>query len=191
MKKSIILLVLILQTTMLFSQTDSIYNEKAIVYFTRASGLGALINFTYFDGEKVIGRFNGPKYMRYECEPGKHLFWARSENKSYVEAELEGGKIYIIDVIPQIGGLKAGVLLKPVDKNKHKLKRIQKLLAKRNSEIFEKKELESLQLEMTTVILRGIEKYNKLKEKGRNIPTLLLEMTVEESDLIFVKKGKI
>lgn len=183
-------MLLISQPIALFSQEDSISMDKSIVYFTRASGLGALINFTYFDGEKAIGRFNGPKYMRYECSPGKHLFWARSENKSFVEADLEGGKTYIIDVIPRMGGLKASVLLKPVDKSTYKLKRIQKLLSRRDSESFDRMELDSLQAEMGEIIQRGMEKYNKLKEKGKEIPFLSPTMIVEESDLIFVKKSR-
>lgn len=53
---------------------------KAVVYFVRPSLLGFAINFSYFDSTALIGRFNAPKYIRYECDPGPHLFWARSEN---------------------------------------------------------------------------------------------------------------
>lgn len=190
MKKILILFQIIFYSITSFAQNDVQSSEKAIVYFTRASGLGALINFTYFDGEKVIGRFNGPKYIRYECDPGEHLFWARSENKSFVEADLEGGKIYVIDVIPRMGGLKASVLLKPVDKNTYKLKRIQKLLSKRDSESFDETELDSLRTEMAEVVQRGMERYDKLKEKGKEIPFLDSNMTVEQNDLVFVKKSK-
>ena len=190
MKKNLLLLVLVLQPMLFLGQNSDESTKNSVVYFTRASGLGALINFTYFDGEKVIGRFNGPKYLRYECSPGKHLFWARSENKSYVEANLEAGKIYVIDVLPRMGGLKAAVLLVPVDKYNYKLKRIQKLLSKRDSETFEESELNALQPEMTELIQRGMERYEKLKEKGKEIPILRSDMTVEEEDLVFVKKSK-
>ncbi|MDX1315030.1 MAG: hypothetical protein R3356_05960, partial [Eudoraea sp.] len=114
MKSFLLGIFLIFPLTFLYAQDNSESNDKATVYFTRASGLGALINFTYFDGEKAIGKFNGPKYMKYECDPGKHLFWARSENKSFVEAELQAGKVYLIDVLPRMGGLKASVKLVPV-----------------------------------------------------------------------------
>lgn len=187
--KKLFTLVILLQGMFLFGQVkDSLSSEKAIVYFVRANGLGVLINFTFFDGEKVIGRFNGPKYMRYECNPGKHLFWARSENKSYVEADLNAGSIYLIDVIPRLGGIKASVKLIPVDKRRYRLKKIQKLLSRRDSETFSDSELESLQREMNGVIVRGMKKYNKLKKKGRKILQLLPEMTVEETDLIYKKK---
>ena len=136
--------------------------DKAVVYFVRASGLGVLINFTYFDSTRVIGRFNGPKFLRYECEPGEHLFWARSENKDFVKAQLEAGKIYVIDVIPVMGAIKAGVSLIPVNSAGYKMKRIQKLLTKRNTETFTTIELEKLQLQMKEVINRGLARYQKL-----------------------------
>ena len=142
------------------------------------------------DGEKVIGRFNGPKYMKYVCDPGKHLFWARSENKSFVDAELKAGEIYIIDVIPRMGGLKASVKITPVDKAVYNMKRIQKLLSKREPETFTKLELDELQNEMSNVIIRGMEKYNDLKNKDKEINFLKPEMTVSKEDLIFVKKKK-
>src|SRR5258708_5671525 len=76
---------------------------KSVVYFVRSSSLGFAVNFSYFDSAALIGRFNGPKYIRYECAPGSHLFWARSENRSFVEAQLEAGKIYFIQAIPKMG----------------------------------------------------------------------------------------
>ncbi|MFZ2283893.1 MAG: hypothetical protein WAV86_08455 [Lutibacter sp.] len=190
MKKIILLSLMSLLNLILFSQNiEPAPNDKSVVYFTRANTVGALINFTYFDGEKVIGKFNGPKYIRYECIPGEHLFWARSENKSFIEANLEAGKIYIIDVVPKMGAIKASVSLVPVNSKKYKLKQIQKLLSKRDSETFNESQLNELQVEMNEIIIRGMEKYNQLKGKEREILQLTPEMTVSEEDLIFTKKA--
>jgi len=190
MKRTISLLLILLPSLFLFSQstTDSNPKGKSTVYFTRAKSSGFLINFTYFDGEKSIGKFNGLKYMKYECDPGKHLFWARSENKSFVEADLKPGGIYIIDVIPRIGGIKPSVKLMPVDKNDYKLKKIQKLVSGQGPQMFDESQLTELQNEMSEVITRGMEKYKQLKEKGKKILQLKPEMTVTEEDLIFKKK---
>src|SRR5688500_8701014 len=70
--------------------------DKAVIYFVRPSFLGFAINFSYFDSTRLIGKFKGPAYIRYTCDPGSHLFWARSENRDFVEAEVEAGKIYFI-----------------------------------------------------------------------------------------------
>ena len=108
MMKKLLLLIALLSHFWVQAQTiKPAPTDKAVVYFVRASSLGALINFTYFDSSKVIGRFSGPKFLRYECEPGEHLFWARSENRDYIKGNLEAGKIYVIDVIPQMGSSKS------------------------------------------------------------------------------------
>lgn len=192
MKIKLSLILILLQSVFIYSQNhiESISKDKSIVYFTRASGLGALINFTYFDGEKAIGKFNGSKYMRYECNSGQHLFWARSENKSFIEADLKAGEIYVIDVIPTMGGLKAQVILLPVDKADYKLKRIQKLISKKEAETFNKADLREIQDDMKDVIARGIKKYNEQKGKGKSFNQLPPEMTVSKNDLIYVKKKK-
>jgi len=75
--------------------------DKAIVYFVRTSSLGFAINFSYFDSTKLVGKFNGPKYIRYECDPGSHLFWARSENKDFVEAEVDAEKSISLKPSPE------------------------------------------------------------------------------------------
>ena len=76
---------------------------QSVVYFTRWSNFQPRIKFDYFDGEKVIGSFGGLQYLRYECKPGKHLFWASSANKDFVEAELKADSTYVIMVEPVAG----------------------------------------------------------------------------------------
>jgi hypothetical protein len=117
-------------------------SDKAVVYFVRTSSLGFAINFSYFDSTRLIAKFNGPKYFRYECEPGSHLFWARSENRDFVEAEVEGGKIYFIEAVPKMGGIKAGVALVPLNPNdEKKMDKVLKLLNKKSPETFTEEEI--------------------------------------------------
>ena len=158
MKKLVLILTLILPFCLQSQIIEPAPADKAVVYFVRASGLGALVNFTYFDSTKVIGKFNGPKYMRYECEPGQHLFWVRAENKDFMQADLEAGYIYLVEVVPQMGAIKASVRFEPVNSPEYKLKKIRKLLAKKEPEQFSEQELQTLQHEMAEVIARGMEK---------------------------------
>lgn len=175
MKKSITLSVLfVLATYFAIAQNiPDAPNDKAVVYFARTSSLGFAINFVYFDSLQAIGRFNGPKYMRYECEPGKHLFWARSENRDFVEADLEAGKIYFIEVEVKMGAVKAGVELSPVDpKDVKTMGKILKLMDKRQSESFTTEELETITKNYNDVVERGFNKYNEDKQKGKVIKKL-------------------
>jgi hypothetical protein len=141
--------------------------DKAIVYFVRTSSLGFAINFSYFDSTRLIGKFNGPKYIRYECNPGPHLFWARSENKDFVEAEVDAGKIYFIEAIPRMGAIKAGVQLKPLDLTDQKaVKKVLDLLDKKPSESFTALDIEMETRDMQDVIDKGMKKYKEEKAKG-------------------------
>lgn len=176
--KAIFSILLLINSLTGFSQEDSLAlapapEDKAVVYFIRTSGLGFAINFTYFDSATVIGRSNGTNYIRYECKPGYHLFWARSENRDFVEAELEAGKIYCIEAIPQMGAIKAGLKLRPVDNTNEKaIKRFKKLLSKKEAETFTAEELEKESAHFKEAVERGLEKYKEEKEKGDKITRL-------------------
>lgn len=185
-----ILSVFLLVSAFSTAQVEPAPEDKAVIYFMRPSGTGALINFTFFDGEKPIARINGGKYVRYECAPGDHLFWARSENKSYIEANVEAGKIYLIEAVPTMGAVKAAVKLVPIDKKRMKLKRFQKLATRKAPEDANKYHVSTLEYEMETVIAKGLDRYDKLKKNNKTIPKLSSNMTIEPSDLVFVKKKK-
>ena len=88
--------------------------DKATVYFLRPSSYGFAINFQVWDGDKFIGLSQAKSYFAYQCQPGKHLFMAFSENKVAVEADLEAGKSYYIGTNVRTGMWKARVGFTPV-----------------------------------------------------------------------------
>ncbi len=179
--RPIILLISCLSLTPLLSQNlPPAPVDKAVIYFTRTSSLGFAINFTYFDSTQVIGVFNGPKYMRYECEPGRHLFWARSENRDFIDAEVEAGKIYFIEAIVKMGAVKAGVELLPIiPTNTAKMKKIISLIEKKTSEEFSQIELDTETTELREVIKRGLNKNAEDKAVGKTNKQLGKEMNHE------------
>ncbi len=175
--KKVLLIVVVLFATAMYSQDLKTPSEgKSLVYFVRSSSVGFLINFKYFDGEQYLGKFNYGKYLAYECEPGKHLFWSKSENIDYLEAELEAGKVYIIDSEPQMGAIKAAVKLVPFDNNQNNYKNLKKYERKKESileSISKLKEytitaedLEESKKDLEDVVKRSMEKYTKRKAKG-------------------------
>ncbi len=170
MKKQILLIVsfLVITISLIGQSIEPPPADKAVIYFARTSSLGFAINFSYFDSTTLIGVFNGPKYIRYECEPGSHLFWARSENRDFIEAEVEAGKIYFIEAIVKMGAVKAAVELQPVDPNDgKKMDKIFKLLNKKTAESFTAQELEAETERLQDAIIRGMEKYEDEKKKGK------------------------
>lgn len=146
---------------------------KSMVYFVRSLGSGALINFKYFDGEKYLGKLNGKGYLVYESEPGDHVFWVTSENRDFVEATLLPDKIYVIEVRPMPGVIKAALKLFPLanDDPKHR-KRIFKLISKMTPYWLGKEDVTAEQTDLEFYIQNGIKKYNLDKEKGKRIKQL-------------------
>lgn len=176
-KFKLIIFVLIFSTLLVFhgySQGLTIPSEgKSLVYFVRYNPTGALINFKFFDGENYLGKFNGTKYFVYECDPGKHVFWAASENRSFVEADLENGKIYVIEVRPMPGAIKAGVKLIPIAPDNAKgMKNINKLIAKKDPFDLDSKDFSDEAEDLGFFISNGMKKYQTDKEKDKSIPQL-------------------
>jgi hypothetical protein len=173
MKKKISLFAFILFVSMTVFGQDlpPAPENKAVVYFVRTSSLGFAINFSYFDSTTLIGKAAGTNYVRYECEPGHHLFWVRSENRDYVEADLEAGRIYFIEAIPQMGAIKAQAVLKAIDPSDEKvMKKVFKLMNKKAPETFTTEELQ--RQTDNDIIQRGLERYTEDKAKGKKIGKL-------------------
>jgi hypothetical protein len=141
---------------------------KSVVYFARTSGMGALINFTYCDSASLIGRFYGPAYIRYECDPGHHLFWARSENRDYVEADVAPDKVYFILADVGMGAVKASVDLIPLNpaKDTKDMERIMKLIDKQYNRTPTEEQLRADREELAPVIERGLKQYAKDEQDG-------------------------
>ena len=87
---------------------------KSVVYIVRVTDNGITTSFEYFHQDKYIGIFKGKNYMRYECNPGKNLFWASSENKEFITADLKEGGTYILIVDVYTGAIKYRVGLIPI-----------------------------------------------------------------------------
>ena len=87
---------------------------KAIVYFMRPSGMGFAVNFQIWDRDRLIGLSQAKSYFAYECDPGKHLFIGRAENKRGVDADIEAGKSYYVITQIKMGALKARMAFIPV-----------------------------------------------------------------------------
>ena len=195
MKKVFLLAVFSLMFSFSYCQELKKPNEgKSIVYFVRTSGMGFAINFKYFDGEKYLGKFNYGKYLVYECEPGKHVFWAAAENKSVLEAELEAGKVYIINAEVRMGILYAEVELLPFDNNPNNYKNTKKYEIKKKmvlNSISEQKEyipnseeVKSEEKDLESLINNLLEKYNKQKAQGKEYTKMPIEMFYNETEKI-------
>ncbi|XRE43870.1 hypothetical protein ACIVBQ_002074 [Tenacibaculum discolor] len=173
MKKNITFLLLLFLSLQAFSQiqTEKIIppaKGKSVIYFLRTTGLGALMNIRYFDKEDYLGRFNGVNYLRYECDPGEKVFWIKAENIDVLEANLEADKVYLVETNAVMGAFSAGAKFKLVDFNKkNQVKRINKLLEKKEPKNFTQETLQEQLQKMKDVVNKGLKKVRKKIERKK------------------------
>lgn len=189
--KNLLVLFLFITNFAFAQELDTPKEGKVLVYFTRYDATGFLINFKYFDGDKYLGKFNHGKYMVYECEPGKHIFWSKAENFDFVEAELEAGRVYIIDSRPQVGAIKAGVNLvifnKELSNYDRYKKRIFKSLENGTRYLPSEDDINKEAEEIKDLTAKGMEKFKKLKSEGSDRIGILTDGMFFDKDYFFDK----
>lgn len=157
---------------------DKPQEGKSLVYILR-TGAGPLLNFRIYDKDKFLGALSGFKYMVYECEPGNHIFWAASENRDFVEANLEPNAVYVINAEGQMGAFIAQVGLNPLNPNEFRDKRTFYQVVKNA-----KKQIYTPNAEdKAESIKSGLERYETLKSKNsKSIKVLTPDMKFENAD---------
>lgn len=184
LNKILALIALVFGVTLMFSQKvttqaiDKPAEGKSLVYILR-TGAGPLLNFRVYDKDKFLGAMNGFKYMVYETEPGKHIFWATSENRDFIEADLEANSVYVINMQGQMGAFIASVALIPLDP---------KVFADKRTFYQTVKGAKKLEYQPTTDdknenISKGLARYEELKSKNSKlIKVLTPDMKFENAD---------
>lgn len=164
MKFSITLLILLTYFNVCGQTLKKPSEGKSLVYIMRSVDLaGSGLNFRVYDKDKFLGALPSRAYFTYECDPGEHVFWAASENRDFVEANLEANKTYVIDLKAKMGLFIAAVSVEPYEpNNKRHIKRINRVLKKHISANVA--DAESTK-EKEENIEKALEVYNRLKDR--------------------------
>ena len=126
--KKILFLLLILTSSGIWAQegTEVLVKPsegKCMVYIARREAAAVMIKFGIYDGDLSLGKLGARKYFAYECNPGQHAFIAKSENAVYVDANLEAGRTYVLDVKAKMGVVYARVGIVPLCKSTKKFEK--------------------------------------------------------------------
>lgn len=130
---------------------------RAAVYFVRTSSLAFAVDFSFFDERSYIGDFGGRNYLRYECPPGTHLFWASGENKDFLNADLEAGGVYVVIVDVDLGDSVAHVGLKPITAVSREFARAKKLVDRKRPVGFVSSTLRARNAELSEFIKKNMD----------------------------------
>ncbi|RLC07265.1 MAG: hypothetical protein DRI57_26175 [Deltaproteobacteria bacterium] len=97
-------------------------SEHAIITFVRASGFARNFDIGIWNKSGLLGTLTGKTYFQIRVPPGRHWFFGKSEHWSVVDAEVEAGKNYYIQVALSMGMTQGHVRLLPVSSDKQKRK---------------------------------------------------------------------
>lgn len=80
---------------------------KALVYVVRPTSLGYAIKSFFIVDDTPAGINRGSSYFFVQVEPGRRVFWSKSENVDALELEVEAGSTYYLQQHVQVGGFRA------------------------------------------------------------------------------------
>lgn len=168
MRKKILICFLLLSTSIIFAQDTLCTSNKPIVYIIRnnfTNGINALSKHDFYNNDKFIGALKGFKYLKYECNEGKQLFWTTAENQEFLELDLKSGETYIIKANYSVGIFSSRVKLHFVLKGSDDYNFLkQKIIAKEPVNLTDDK-IQKKNIQQKDFILNSLEKYNS-KKKG-------------------------
>lgn len=196
MKKIILLFLIIFSVSKSFSQTnnseidDTILVKpntgKCMVYIARREASAFLIKFGIYDGDLLLGKLSSGKYIAYECDPGEHAFISKGENMFFVDANLEEGRTYVIDLKIKPGILTARASLVPLDVSHKKFdkekEKFIKFITKKKGELLiedddsENKENTEETPDLDTDQGKHMKKFYEMKAKGKKMTNINPDM---------------
>jgi hypothetical protein len=178
----ILTILMVFECTLIYSQGFMPPSAgKAVVYFTYPKGYRSSHIYQFFNNEKFIGEMKGGNYLRYECEPGKQLFWTFCENHKYMEADLEPGKVYIVKVWVTEGGLSLRNFWRPVQySEKERFEESRNMIMTMAPYIPDEQDLIKMNKKSSKVIQKNMERYKDRKDGEKAIDILSPDMAIPE-----------
>lgn len=157
------------------------FGENAVVYFVRVSDYGFAVSFEFFHQDQYIGAFKGKNYLRYECEPGEQLFWASSENKEFLTADLKPGGTYIVIVDVVMGFWKAHVGMSPISvADAEVFQRAKELIITKAPVEITRAEIEKKSAKLADFIPEMLDRYEKEWKQEHNFRHISADMAIPD-----------
>lgn len=98
--------------------TGAVQSDQAAIVFFRSSGLGGGVQAPVVESVdndvRYVGIVSSKMKLLHKTTPGKHYYVVGGEDANLLEADLEGGKIYYVDIEPKMGIFKARFIFVPI-----------------------------------------------------------------------------
>lgn len=89
--------------------------DRALIYVVRPTSIGFAIKSFFFVDQEILGINRGSSYFFALVEPGRRVFWSKSENVDALEVMVEAGRTYFIQQHVRMGGFRARTKLELLD----------------------------------------------------------------------------
>jgi hypothetical protein len=170
MKKYLVILLFLSLSFGCIHAQDSldVSTRKANVYIIRnnfTNVVNVLSKHDFYNNDNYIGSLKGFEYMKYECNSGKQLFWATSENKDFLELDFKPGETYIIKANYPIGIMNGRVKLKLVTNGSDEYNRLEQKILSRKPVQFTLDQIQKKNIQRKSFILKSLAKYNSKKKE--------------------------
>lgn len=151
---------------------------KSVVYFVRPTSYAMAVSFEYFHNDKYIGAFKGKNYMRYECDPGQQLLWISSENKEFIECDLQEGGSYIVLVNIYPGVMKARMESSPINSSDERFAEAKSLILSEQPVVTPQEKIDATNKKLEKFIAEWMKRYNEeikgIKETDKITPDMAI-----------------
>ena len=149
---------------------------KSVIYFVNFKKKDA---FEYFLQDKYIGVFDkGENYMRIECDPGEHLFWASAENKEFVTTDLMEGGSYIVIGAAKMGAWSKRVNLTPITEDDELFEKARALINKKEPIVTPESKIELRNSELVEFIANIMDRYENDWKAKYDYPHISADMAI-------------
>jgi len=88
--------------------------DRAVVVFLRPAYTGYAISAAVYEDDTFLGIVMRHARLVHETQPGTHRYMVVSEAADFLDADLEAGKMYFVNVHPRMGVWRARFSLEPV-----------------------------------------------------------------------------
>lgn len=95
-------------------ELDAPAADEAAVVFYRPAFMGHAVHAAVYEDDEFVGFVMADSHHVHRTTPGTHRYAVVSESADFMDAELDGGRIYFAQVVPRMGWWRARFSLLPV-----------------------------------------------------------------------------
>lgn len=193
MKKSLFIfpLFILVFNSLIAQDSISVSKKRAVVYIIR-NDINAIFNtYEFYNNDEYIGGLKGFKFLKYECNTGKQLFWASAENLDFIELDLNSGGTYIIEAEYKTSFYKGRIKLNLIPSNSQNYIFLRNKILNKKPVQLKSDKIRDMNLKREKFISKSLGNYSSQKQQEialnndtMDLVTLIADKTENKKNII-------